>query len=56
MTTEQIYALVADLGVADFNPNAKRDRNLVNRELSDLAGRHQGHRWTDHAGQPRPLL
>ena len=44
MTTEQIYALVADLGVADFNPNAKRDRNLVNRELSDLAGRAtQGH-------------
>jgi 5-methylcytosine-specific restriction endonuclease McrA len=38
LTTEEIYALVADLGVADFNPNAKRDRNLVNRELSDLAG------------------
>ena len=29
---------MADLGVAGFNPNAKRDRNLVNRELSDLAG------------------
>ena len=38
LTTEEIYALVADLGVAGFNPNAKRDRNLVNRELSDLAG------------------
>ena len=29
MTTEEIYALVADLGVAGFNPSAKRDRNLV---------------------------
>ena len=29
LTTEEIYALVADLGVAGFNPNAKRDRNLV---------------------------
>ena len=38
LTTEEIYALVADLGVAGFNPNEKRDRNLVNRELSDLAG------------------
>ena len=38
LTTEDIYVLVADLGVAGFNPNAKRDRNLVNRELSDLAG------------------
>ena len=44
LTTEDIYALVADLGVAGFNPNAKRDRNLVNRELSDLAGyTTQGH-------------
>ena len=44
LTTEEIYGLVADLGVAGFNPNAKRDRNLVNRELSDLAGRAtQGH-------------
>ena len=44
LTTEEIYGLVADLGVAGFNPNAKRDRNLVNRELSDLAGRvTQGH-------------
>ncbi len=44
LTTEEIYGLVADLGVAGFNPNAKRDRNLVNRELSDLAGHTtQGH-------------
>ena len=44
LTTEEIYGLVADLGVAGFNPNAKRDRNLVNRELSDLAGHAtQGH-------------
>ena len=38
LTTEEIYGLVACLGVAGFNPDAKRDRNLVNRELSDLAG------------------
>ena len=38
LTTEEIYRLVADLGVAGFYPEAKRDRNLVNRELSDLAG------------------
>ena len=44
LTTEEIYGLVAGLGVAGFNPNAKRDRNLVNRELSDLAGHTtQGH-------------
>ena len=44
LTTEEIYALVAELGVTGFNPNAKRDRNLVNRELSDLAGHTtQGH-------------
>ena len=44
LTTEEIYALVAELRVAGFNPSAKRDRNLVNRELSDLAGRTtQGH-------------
>ena len=36
LTTEEIYGLAAYLGVAGFNPNAKRDRNLVNRELSDL--------------------
>ena len=51
LTTEEIYGLVADLGVAGFNPNAKRDRNLVNRELSDLAGRTtQGH------SRPSPQL
>ena len=44
LTTEEIYRLVADLGVAYFDPEAKRDRNLVNRELSDLAGcATQGH-------------
>ena len=44
LTTEEIYALVAELGVTGFNPNAKRDRNLVKRELSDLAGHTtQGH-------------
>jgi len=51
LTTEEIYGLVADLGVAGFNPNAKRDRNLVNRELSDLAGHTtQGH------SKPAPKL
>ena len=44
LTTEEIYGLVACLEVDGFNPSAKRDRNLVNRELSDLAGRTtQGH-------------
>ena len=44
LTTEEIYELVATSGVADFNPNAQRDRNLVNRELSDLVGHAtQGH-------------
>ena len=37
LTTEEIYEYVA-FGMPDFNPTAKRDRNLVNRELSDLAG------------------
>ena len=37
-TTEEIYEHIASSGVADFDPRAKRDRNLVNRELSDLAG------------------
>ena len=37
-TTEEIYEHIAASGVADFDPRAKRDRNLVNRELSDLAG------------------
>ena len=51
LTTEEIYRLVADLGVAGFNPRAKRDRNLVNRELSDLAGyTTQGH------SRPSPQL
>ena len=44
LTTEDIYQLVADQRVLGFNPGAKRDRNLVNRELSDLAGcTTQGH-------------
>ena len=51
LTTEEIYQLVAGLGVDSFNPRAKRDRNLVNRELSDLAGRtSQGH------SKPSPQL
>ena len=29
LTTEEIYQLVAGLGVDGFNPRAKRDRNLV---------------------------
>ena len=37
-TTEEIYEQVAASGVPGFDPTAKRDRNLVNRELSDLAG------------------
>ena len=44
LTTGEIYELVAASGVAGFDPRAKRDRNLVNRELSDLSGRStQGH-------------
>ena len=31
LTTEEIYGLVAASGVAGFDPEAKRDRNLVNR-------------------------
>ena len=38
LSTGEIYEAVATMGVADFDPRAKRDRNLVNRELSDLAG------------------
>ena len=50
LSIEEIYELVAISGIADFDPGAKRDRNLVNRELSDLAGcTTQGHskpfRW-----------
>ena len=38
LSTGEIYNLVAGAGVPGFDPKAKRDRNLVNRELSDLAG------------------
>ena len=38
LSTGEIYEAVARTGVAGFDPGAKRDRNLVNRELSDLAG------------------
>ena len=38
LTTAEIYESVASSGVVGFDPRAKRDRNLVNRELSDLAG------------------
>ena len=52
LSTEEIYRLVAASGmVAGFDPQAKRDRNLVNRELSDLAGcTTQGH------NKPSPQL
>ena len=38
LSTQEIYEAVAKTGVANFDPRAKPDRNLVNRELSDLAG------------------
>ena len=38
LTTREIYEHVAASGVVNFDPKAKGDRNLVNRELSDLAG------------------
>ena len=38
LSTREIYEAVATMGVAGFDPRANRDRNLVNRELSDLAG------------------
>ena len=38
LSTAEIYDLVAATGVTGFDAKAKRDRNLVNRELSDLAG------------------
>ena len=38
LSTREIYEAAAQMGVAGFDPGAKRDRNLVNRELSDLAG------------------
>ena len=39
LSTAEIYDLVAKTGVPGFDPRAKRDRNLVNRELSDLASK-----------------
>ena len=39
LATEEIYERVAEPGVPSFDPRAKRERNLVNRELSDLSGR-----------------
>ena len=51
LTTEEIYERVAALGVASFDPRAKRDRNLVNRELSDLSGR-----TTQAHSKPSPQL
>ena len=51
LATEEIYERVAALGVANFDPKAKRDRNLVNRELSDLAGR-----TTQAHSKPSPQL
>ena len=38
LSTIEIYELVAEVGIAGYDPVSKRDRNLVNRELSDLAG------------------
>ena len=51
LTTAEIYEHIAASGVAGFDPTAKRDRNLVNRELSDLAGCSTG----SHA-KPSPQL
>lgn len=51
LATEEIYERVAELGVASFDPRVKRDRNLVNRELSDLAGR-----TTQAHSKPSPQL
>ena len=51
LSTAEIYELVAGTGVPDFDPKAQRDRNLVNRELSDLAGMSP----RSHA-KPRPEL
>ena len=39
LKTQEIYDLVAKRGITGFDPTANRDRNLVNRELSDLAGK-----------------
>ena len=51
LATEEIYKRVAALGVARFDPRAKLDRNLVNLELSDLAGR-----ATQAHNKPSPQL
>ncbi len=51
LATEEIYERVAELDVASFDPKAKRDRNLVKRELSDLAGR-----TTQAHSKPSPKL
>ena len=51
LTTTEIYQHVAASGVAGFDPKAKRDRNLVNRELSDLAGMSP-----ESHGKPAPQL
>ena len=42
LTTGEIYQMVAAPGVAGFDPGDKRDRNLVNRELSDRAAAPRG--------------
>ena len=51
LTTTEIYQHVASSGVAGLDPKAKRDRNLVNRELSDLAGMSP-----ESHGKPTPQL
>ena len=51
LRTMEIYEHIAASGVAGFDPTAKRDCNLVNRELSDLAGCGTG----SHA-KPSPQL
>ena len=38
LSTQEVYELVDETRVPGFNPRAQQDRNLVNRELSDLAG------------------
>ena len=50
-TTTEIYQHVAASGVAGFDPKAKCDRNLVNQELSDLAGMSP-----ESHGKPAPQL
>ena len=51
LTTTENYQHVAASGVAGFDPKAKRDRNLVNREPSDLAGMSP-----ESHGKPTPQL